>query len=143
MKLIASLCSALLLLLPAFAEEPATCVELKAPQAIELVAQHAGTAKTGPKKPALTIIDVRTPEEYSKGCLANSVNIDFRGKDFKEALAKLDKSTPCLVHCAVGGRSAKTRDLMKSLGFKTIYHLEGGIKAWEKAGGPLTAPAKP
>ena len=52
-------------------------------------------------------------------------------------LGALDKAQPYLVHCAVGGRSAKARDLMKTQQFKTIYHLEGGLKAWEKAGKPV------
>jgi len=41
------------------------------------------------------------------------------------------------VHCAVGGRSAKASDKMTTLQFTDVYNLEGGIKAWEKAGKPV------
>lgn len=141
MKPLALLC-ATLLLLPAFAEDPAPqFAELKADQAIELVKKDAATAKD--KKQTLTVLDVRTPKEYAKGHIAGATNIDFNSDSFKDALAKLDRSSPYLVHCAVGGRSAKTRELMKALGFKNIFHLEGGLTAWEKAGGPVTPPAKP
>src|SRR4051812_31188353 len=53
------------------------------------------------------LLDVRTPEEYSAGKLANSVNIDFNDEDFKEQIAKLDKSKTCYVYCRSGNRSHK------------------------------------
>ncbi len=141
---LALLSCALILAAPVLADDPAPAfVELKAPEAIELVAKQADAAKADPKKKPITVLDVRTPDEFSKGHLANAVNVDFHDDQFKEAIAKLDKSKPYLVHCAAGGRSAKTRDLMKSLGFKTVYHLEGGMKAWEAAGGPVKTPEKP
>lgn len=147
MKFASLLCAALLLT-PALAEEPAAkSVDLKATQAIELVKTEAAAAKADPKKQPLAVLDVRTAEEYAKGHIAGAKNVDFHDPAFKDMVAKLDKSQPYLVHCASGGRSAKSRDLMKALGFKTIFHLDGGLTAWEKAGGPVTpaapAPAKP
>ena len=69
--------------------------------------------------------------------IAGATNLDFYAKDFESKLDTLDKEKPYLVHCAAGGRSAKTRDLMQKHQFQTIYHLEGGFKAWEKAGKPV------
>ena len=43
--------------------------------------------------PTAPIIDVRTPEEFSKGHLPNAKNIDWRGNDFDKQVASLDKST--------------------------------------------------
>jgi rhodanese-related sulfurtransferase len=37
-----------------------------------------------------------------------------------------------------GKRSAKAAALMKVLGFRDIYDIEGGIIAWEKQGLPVT-----
>ncbi|MBI3853996.1 MAG: rhodanese-like domain-containing protein [Verrucomicrobia bacterium] len=85
----------------------------------------------------VVVLDVRTPKEFSAGHIAGATNINFFDTDFAKKLAALDKSQPYLVHCAVGGRSAKARELMKTQQFRTIYHLEGGIKAWEKAGKPV------
>ena len=82
----------------------------------------------------IVVLDVRTPKEFSAGHIAGATNLNFNDADFEKKLATLDKNQPYLVHCAVGGRSARARELMKTLQFKTIYHLEGGIKAWEKAG---------
>lgn len=138
MKSIALLCASLLAA-AAIAEEPAAkFVDLKAPEAIEMVKKDEAEAKADPKKEKLTVLDVRTPEEYSKGHIAGATNIDYNSGTFKDSLSKLDKTKPYLVHCASGRRSAKTRELMKSLGFKNVCHLDGGLTAWEKAGGPVT-----
>ncbi len=82
----------------------------------------------------VVVLDVRTRKEFAAGHLAGAKNLDFYAPDFEQQLSKLDKSTPFLVHCATGGRSAEARDKMKALGFKTIYHMDGGYKAWSKAG---------
>ena len=83
------------------------------------------------------VLDVRTKEEYQKGHIPGSVMIDFTGENFEQQVAKLDKNKTYLVHCAVGGRSAKASDKMAALQFTNVYNLEGGMKAWEKAGKPV------
>jgi len=85
----------------------------------------------------IVVLDVRTPEEFAAGHIAGATNINFNGPKFKEQVAALDKSKPYLVHCAAGGRSAKAREILKELQFQSIYHLDGGLKAWEKAGKPV------
>lgn len=85
----------------------------------------------------MIVLDVRTPKEHAESRIKGAKNIDFYEADFEKKLQGLDKKQTYLVHCAVGGRSAKTRELMKKLGFTSIYHLEGGFKAWEKAGKPV------
>ena len=82
-------------------------------------------------------LDVRTAEEYSKGHIPGAVNIDWNSRDFAEKVAALDKSQTYLVHCAAGGRSAKACARMTRLNFTNLYNLEGGFKAWEKAGKPV------
>jgi phage shock protein E len=63
--------------------------------------------------------------------------VDFKAADFAEKVAALDKGKSYLVHCAAGGRSSKTLDLMKDKNFAALYHLNEGFKAWEKAGKPV------
>jgi rhodanese-related sulfurtransferase len=83
------------------------------------------------------VLDVRTPKEFTAGHIPGAVNIDWNGADFQKKVSALDKSKTWLVQCAVGGRSAKAADKMMSLQFTNVYNLEGGIKAWEKAGKPV------
>ena len=85
----------------------------------------------------IVVLDVRTPEEFGSERIAGAINVDFRAADFAEKLAALDKDQTYLVHCAAGGRSAKSRDIMQKAGFTSIYHMDGGMGAWESAGKPV------
>jgi phage shock protein E len=89
------------------------------------------------KEPETVILDVRSPKEYEAGHLKNSVLINFNAKDFDEQIKKLDKGKTYAVYCAVGGRSAKACEKLDKLTFPKVYNLEGGIKAWERAGKPI------
>jgi len=80
------------------------------------------------------VLDVRTTREFEAGHVPGAVNIDVNAADFPEKVAKFDKSKTYLVHCAAGVRSAKACDKMSKLGFPKLYNLEGGFRAWEKAG---------
>jgi rhodanese-related sulfurtransferase len=83
------------------------------------------------------VLDVRTPQEFSKGHIPGAVNLDFNSPDFSKKAAELDKEKTYLVHCAVGGRSAKACSLMSKLQFKQVIHLPSGFSGWEKAGKPI------
>ena len=80
------------------------------------------------------LVDVRTPEEYKEGYIANSQNIDFNSPTFDEDISKLDKSKPVILYCKAGGRSAKCSQKLLDAGFIKIYDLEGGITQWEFQG---------
>ncbi|MEP1489764.1 MAG: rhodanese-like domain-containing protein [Algibacter sp.] len=80
------------------------------------------------------LIDVRTPEEYKTGFIADAQNIDFYSSTFAEDISKLDKSKPVLLYCKSGGRSAKCAKKLLKAGFVKIYDLEGGISKWEHSG---------
>lgn len=73
------------------------------------------------------LLDVRTPQEFNKGHVEGARNIDYFSKSFKSELDKLDKSIPVYVYCRSGGRSAKAMQIMKEMGFVTIYNLQGGF----------------
>jgi rhodanese-related sulfurtransferase len=85
----------------------------------------------------VVVLDVRTADEYNGGHIAGAKNIDFTENDFAEKAGKLDKSKPYLVHCASGRRSTASLEVLQKLGFKSIYHFDGGFKGWEKAGKPV------
>ena len=77
------------------------------------------------------IIDVRTDDEFSTGCIGGAVNIDFyMGNEFISEIEKLDKSKSYFIYCKSGARSGQTCELMKQKGFKKVYNLEGGILGW-------------
>ncbi len=78
------------------------------------------------------LVDIRTPEEYKKGFIDKAMNIDFYAADFRERMDKLDKSHPLFVYCHSGGRSGQSVSILKELGFKEIYDLDGGYSGWQK-----------
>ena len=123
-KLLTPLFLLFLLVTGGYAEE---VKHVDAKQAIALLKEE---------KPPI-VLDVRTAEEYAEGHISGAKNIDFNKPDFAEQLGKLDKETSYLVHCRSGGRSGKSLAVLKKLGFKSIIHLDGGMLAWEEAGGKV------
>jgi len=85
----------------------------------------------------VVVIDVRTPGEFSKGCIAGAKLMDISQPDFEEQVAKLDKRQTYLVHCQSGGRSTRALKTFTKLDFKSVVHLDGGMNAWVKAGQPV------
>lgn len=90
------------------------------------------------KEPSIPVVDVRTPEEFSKGHIQNAKNIDWNGNDFQIKISKLDKSKPVFIYCLSGGRSSAAASQMRSDGFKEVYELSGGIMKWRAADLPET-----
>lgn len=88
------------------------------------------------KKAKAVYLDVRTPQEWTKGHIKSATHLDIFRDDFETELKKLDKNKTYYVYCAVGGRSGEATVLMSKLGFKHIYNMQGGFKAWEKEGLP-------
>lgn len=89
------------------------------------------------KEGKVTVVDVRSPEEYKEEHIAGAKNVDFFTEDFARQLDKFDKSKPYLVHCGSGKRSTSSLKVFEKLGFKNLFHLDGGIAAWKEAGKPV------
>ena len=86
------------------------------------------------------VIDVRTASEFAEqGHLPRAQLVDYFREDFSEALAslRLDRTKPCIVYCAIGGRARRAAEKMAKLGFKEILLPKGSFKAWKKAGKPV------
>lgn len=80
------------------------------------------------------ILDTRTPGEYDRGHIQNSIFVDYSSPSFKAKIEKLNKDKKYVIYCHSGGRSKTTLNMMKKLGFKEAYNMIGGIVAWSKAG---------
>ena len=79
---------------------------------------------------SINIIDLRTDEEFSKVSIKYSYNIDFQKREFIDNLNLLDKKKAYIIYCKSGNRSEKASLIMKSLGFKVIYHYKKGYQDW-------------
>ncbi len=77
------------------------------------------------------VIDVRTPAEWQEGVIEGAtLFIDFKGANFEQQIAKLDKSKTYIVYCRSGGRSAGASQVMVDNGFKNVINMQGGILSW-------------
>lgn len=80
------------------------------------------------------LIDVRTVEEFNEGHVQNAQNICVTDADFKENISKLDRNQPVYLYCRSGKRSANAGKILKEMGFKEIYDMEGGFLEWQSQG---------
>ena len=110
------------------------CQESTAQQTVQSTVIAPDDFEAKALKAGVQLIDVRTPDEYKAGHIANAKNINFYDADFKAQMDKLDKSKVIAVYCGVGGRSGKASTILTQLGFKTIYDLQGGMSAWKAKG---------
>ena len=76
------------------------------------------------------IIDVRTPEEFEGGKIAEAININVMDPYFAIEIASLDKQKIYFVYCRSGARSGQACALMASKGYE-VYNLAGGIMNWD------------
>ena len=85
----------------------------------------------------ITVIDVRTPEEFAEGHLADATLIDFYDADFADQIAALPTDQEYVLYCRSGNRSGQTFALMEELGFEQVYDMDGGIIDYAAEGLPL------
>ncbi|HEV2983465.1 MAG TPA: molybdopterin-synthase adenylyltransferase MoeB [Vicinamibacterales bacterium] len=76
----------------------------------------------------LKIVDVREPNEYQINRIAGSELIPLG--DVPKRYNELNPEDEVVVHCKMGGRSAKAADFLRSVGFKRVLNLKGGILDW-------------
>ncbi len=78
-------------------------------------------------KEDLFVLDVREPHEYQ---ICNLGGHLIPLNDLPKRVNELDFSREIVVHCKMGGRSAKAVEFLRQSGFKKVHNLAGGINAW-------------
>lgn len=77
----------------------------------------------------IQIVDVREANEVAVARLPNSVHIPLA--QVLNRKAEIDPARETVVHCKMGGRSAKAIEALKRSGFTgNLLNLKGGITAW-------------
>jgi len=71
----------------------------------------------------VTILDVRTPEEYSKDHVVDALNVDVKNPSFKAEISKFSRDDEYKVYCGSGRRSTQAVSIMHGLGFKHLENL--------------------
>ncbi len=78
----------------------------------------------------VTIIDVREPHEWQIANLEQYGSKLIPLGQFANRTNELNPDEDIVVHCKMGGRSAKAYEVLKKAGFPKIKNLKGGILAW-------------
>lgn len=86
----------------------------------------------------VTLVDVRTPDEYSLGNIDGSVNIPL--DDMRERLDEIPADKPVLVYCGVGLRGYLASNILKENGFADVKNLIGGLKTYKAAMAKVSVP---
>jgi molybdopterin/thiamine biosynthesis adenylyltransferase/rhodanese-related sulfurtransferase len=104
-------------------KEQQTC-GLPEPAAVPEISPEELLAQLG----QVCLLDVRKPHEVEICRIVGSTVIPL--DQLSDRLDELDASAPLVVHCKMGGRSAKAVRLLLDKGFCDVRNLSGGILAW-------------
>jgi len=88
------------------------------------------------------VIDLRSPEAFSRGHIVNARNIPF--DELEANRDKLDKlkSKTILAVCDAGVTSTRAVNELRKSGIESVYGLKGGLNAWSQASLPLVTARK-
>ena len=77
----------------------------------------------------IQLIDVRQPDEWAFAKIEGAKLIPL-GEIIKR-MGEIDETRETVIHCKMGGRSARAIEAMQQSGFKgELKNLKGGITAW-------------
>ena len=88
------------------------------------------------------ILDVRTPQEVSRGYIENASTIDFYDQYVERKISKIQKDKTVFVYCKSGGRSSQAAKLLVQFGQAKVVNLSVGIMAWQATKLPLIRSSK-
>lgn len=77
----------------------------------------------------VTVVDVRTADEYAAGHIPGSILVPVESIGDAKPDALPDTEAVLLVHCRTGIRSKRASDQLVELGYKHVYDF-GGIVDW-------------
>ena len=86
------------------------------------------------------LIDVREPDEYEQGAIAQALHIPRGFLESRIEAAAPDKGARIVLSCASGARSAFGAKALQELGYTDVVSLAGGFSGWKQSGHPWAEP---
>jgi adenylyltransferase/sulfurtransferase len=74
------------------------------------------------------LLDVREPNEYQIGKIPGSTLIPLG--EVPQRVSEIPRDKEIVVHCKMGGRSAKAAAYLRQQGYRNVKNLKGGILDW-------------
>ena len=89
---------------------------------------------------SVVVLDVREPDEYEQGALTEAIHIPRGHLEAQVETRIVDKSTPVVVYCAGGVRSAFAAKTLQELGYASVVSMAGGFGKWKDEGRAWSTP---
>ncbi len=86
----------------------------------------------------VTLVDVRTSDEYSLGSIPGAVNIPL--DDLRSRMVEIPTDRPVWLFCGVGLRGYLASNILKGNGYKEVRNLIGGLKTYKTAIAKIKTP---
>ncbi|MFM9132320.1 MAG: ThiF family adenylyltransferase, partial [Actinomycetota bacterium] len=80
------------------------------------------------------VLDVREPDEYDQGALANVLHIPRGHLEAQIEAKATDRGQEIVVYCAGGVRSAFAAKTLQELGYTNVLSMAGGFGRWKDEG---------
>ena len=95
------------------------------------------TRKRMDAEPEVRLLDVREDNEWQAGHAAKAEHLGkgIIERDIEQMVP--EKSTELILYCGGGYRSALAADNLQKMGYRNVFSMAGGIRAWREAGFPM------
>lgn len=80
------------------------------------------------------LLDARSDMEWAAGHLPNATHADRGRLEFVVTQLVPELSTPIVVYCRSGGRSALAAQTLQNMGYSQVASMAGGYTAWQEYG---------
>lgn len=83
------------------------------------------------------LVDVREESEWAAGHIPGAIHLG-KGVIERDVETKIpDQSTPLVLYCGGGFRSALAADNLQKMGYTNVISMDGGVRGWKEKGLPL------
>jgi molybdopterin/thiamine biosynthesis adenylyltransferase/rhodanese-related sulfurtransferase len=118
----------------------ATFRDLLADAKSQIVEIDTATAEARIEAGNVFVLDVREPDEYDEGALADAVHIPRGHLEAQIEGRALDRDQTIVVYCAGGVRSAFAARTLQELGYSDVLSMAGGFGKWKDEGRAWSQP---
>jgi phage shock protein E len=87
----------------------------------------------------VVMVDVRDRDEWDEGHIPGATHMSRGTIEFDIEEKVPDPNAMIVCHCGGGGRSALAAKSLQEMGYKNVYSMAGGFKAWKTDGLPTTS----
>jgi rhodanese-related sulfurtransferase len=93
--------------------------------------------------PSQIVVDVREDNEWDKSRIPGAIHVGRGVLEVNIESRVPQKSTPIVVYCQGGGRSAVAADVLAKMGYTNVSSLAGGLAAYLATGLPVDKSSPP